>query len=590
MSQINYDLFNNLTDQLESAVSASGGRKGLRRWIEKNISHPLKTNQRWSWKNHEYQCGIVEDQHPWVATQKAAQTGVSELSLNMALGLCAVLPNANLIYSLQTSNFAKKFATTRFGAAINRSKKVKALLNREVDSTELKQISSSFLHITGAQAESNAISVPAMALINDEISFCSPGVIGALMSRLEHLDEKDKTLIQFSTPLYGNMGISAIFDKGTQHHYMVYHDGCGKWVAVSPLVDIVIPGFDKQIKDLVKSDLSDNKLNIDGSYVKCPSCGNAITRQNLANSTRRAWVPKFQERVGQIGLPHTYQVTPLDVAGIKGVPQVIRSLDMYGSTSKFIQYGLGYPYDSSEGMILPSSIDRAFCGKEVRPESSESVYGAAFGMDVGKTCHLSFAKRVGNTYEFFWFEKALIDGDGSMLDRIKDRWFRFGVLKGISDHGPDIQMIKNLKEFLPVGGFYSGYFTRGGGRRLDAYEEKETDATVAISRTRMLDEFVSDFNKGNIVLPRNTLHKKEISDHLQNMKRVAHLNSTGEEQAVWIATSPQTHYFMSMVYCYTAMQMLQNDSQLIVMPSSGGLIGTARVGSRPNQSRRLATS
>jgi hypothetical protein len=211
-------------------------------------------------------------------------------------------------------------------------------------------------------------------------------------------------------------------------------------------------------------------------------------------------------------------------------------------------------------------------------------------MDTGKVCHVSIGKKVGDHLEIVWLEKTRIDGDGSMVDTIKDRWFRYGILKGIGDHGPELGTIKQLKELLPVGGFYSGYFTRGGQQRLEAYETKEAEATVAISRTRMIDQFVSDFNRGRVILPRNTVHRKEITEHLLNMKRVSHLANTGEEVAIWIATNPATHYMFSLIYLYTAAQMLDNDTNLIVMPSSGGLISTARVGSRPNQSRRLATS
>jgi hypothetical protein len=202
---------------------------------------------------------------------------------------------------------------------------------------------------------------------------------------------------------------------------------------------------------------------------------------------------------------------------------------------------------------------------------------------------MSICKKTDNKLHFLWFEKVIIDGDGKLENTTRERWLRYNVLKGVIDAGPDISGVKRVKEILPYGGVFSGYFTRGGSNWMEVFDIKHAEAAVAISRTRAIDEFVKEFNRGNITLPANTVHRKEIAKHLQNIKRISHLDRTGEEVGVWMATNPETHWAFSMLYSFVASQMLDSDSQLIVLPSSGGLIGTARVGSRPNQSRRLAT-
>jgi hypothetical protein len=179
---MNLEIWDALCDQVDSAGSQAGGRRSLRRWIEKNISHPVDESRPWSWEGHEYQLGIVEDLHPQIYVQKCAQVGVSELAVAITLGLLGVFPNVNIIYALQSKTYAQTFATSRISPAINKSSKLRALLNREVDSTSLKQIGSSFLHLTGTASESGAISVPATALIVDELSFAKPSVLGALAS------------------------------------------------------------------------------------------------------------------------------------------------------------------------------------------------------------------------------------------------------------------------------------------------------------------------------------------------------------------------------------------------------------------------
>ena len=560
-------LFDTFADQLDSIATSSKGRSNLKLWIEKNVSHPMSPSLPWSWKHHEYQIQLVTDTHPWIATQKCAQSGVSELSINIALGLLSVLPNSNLIYSLQTAAYAKKFMTTRFGAAIDKSNKLSSMLDKEIDSSELKKLGSSYLHVVGAHAENQAISVPCSAVINDELSFSNPAVIGALMSRLEHLPEKDKTILQFSTPLYTNMGITEVFDHGTQHCYMCFHDSCGHWVVVNPITDLVIPGFDDKLENLTAQDISNGKLNIDSTYVKCSHCGNEISRQNLADPTKRAWVPKFLERVGKIGLPHSYQVFPTDISGIKTAAQIVRSLSLYKTIDRWFQYGIGVPYDSADGGIMESRLEQAFVEQMIRPDT-DRVINSAIGIDVGKTSHVMVGCRRDGVTHIFWADKVVQDGDGALQNMAYEYWKSYGAARIVTDAAPDFTSVKALQQLVPDDVAWGAYFTRGGKNKAEAYEIKERDGMVAVSRTRMIDAFVKAFNQGKVLLPRGSKHTDEIKLHFRNVKRIEDILATGEDVSRWIATSPETHYFFAAIYLYTALEMVEDSHSVVVMPNS----------------------
>jgi hypothetical protein len=67
------------------------GRKDLPEWIEKNT---FINGKNLSFKGHEYQRRILLDESPEVVIRKSAQTGISEMSMRMALGLVMVMPGA----------------------------------------------------------------------------------------------------------------------------------------------------------------------------------------------------------------------------------------------------------------------------------------------------------------------------------------------------------------------------------------------------------------------------------------------------------------------------------------------------------------
>jgi hypothetical protein len=137
--------------------------------------------------------------------------------------------------------------------------------------------------------------------------------------------------------------------------------------------------------------------------------------------------------------------------------------------------------------------------------------------------------------------------------------------------------VKALQAILPYNRVWGAYFTRGGKNKLEAFEQKEGEGLVAVSRTRMLDHFVKTFNSGKIKFAANIQYRDEIIAHMQNMKRVEDLSATGEDTSRWIATSPETHFFMACIYAFTALEMLDATVAPVVMTSTGMMLGRVRL-------------
>ena len=571
---MNLEIWDALCDQVDSAGSQAGGRRSLKKWIEKNIAHPTQDGRPWSWVGHEYQIGIVSDLHPTIYVSKPAQTGVSELAVAITLGLLGVFPNSNIIYALQSKTYAQTFATSRISPAINKSAKLRALLNREVDSTSLKQIGSSFLHLTGTASESGAISVPASALVIDELSYSKPSVLGALASRLEHKKEEEKIILGFSTPLYSGMGISLPFEQGSQHHYLVKHDACGQWVSIDPLNDYIVPGHDGPLDKLERRDLESNKARADEAFVKCQHCGEVITRGNLAEASKRAWVPKYLERVGKIGTNHSYQVFPTDVSSIKSLPQIIRSLHLYKSTDRFVQFGLGLPYDGGGGKINEEVARRSFTGENVSIDQGKLHYGCVIGVDVGKTSHVCIAKKVDGKMIVLRMETVRQGFEGETQALIRDRILQFNCRKGVMDAMPDFTLVRAVQEMMPYDMIYGCNFVRSMSGSLNPWKVKDAEGMVAVARTRIFDAFVDFFNAGNVILP-NVPFKEEVVSHLQAVRRITDEKATGEDASTWIKLTGQDHHVFALLYTYVALEMLDEEGGVGLVPAS--MLGMGRV-------------
>ena len=56
-----------------------------------------------SFKNHEFQIGIVNDTHDRIVTKKISQVGLSEISIRKTIAFLARYPGVRAMYSFPTS-------------------------------------------------------------------------------------------------------------------------------------------------------------------------------------------------------------------------------------------------------------------------------------------------------------------------------------------------------------------------------------------------------------------------------------------------------------------------------------------------------
>lgn len=578
------DLWESLSEMVETAITTAGGLRNAAEWVSKNTSDPRNAAKPFSFAKHEYQIGILNDPHPILAIRKSVQIGASEASLRLALAICAKFANISAIYVLPSIRFATKFSMARCDPIIDASPRLKALADRDVSSNELKKIGSSFLYFTGAAQSSSAISIPARALLIDEYAWCDPQVVSVFTSRLGHQQESEKIIRYFSSPLHPRSDISALVEQGTMNEYMVYHDTCGQWVTVSPLENMIIPGFDDHISNLQVADLDDRRIDVDGAYIQCQFCRNPVSLANLADHTRRAWVPRYPSR--EIA---SYDANPLVLPELRTPAVLLRDLRLYRSTQRWTQFSLGQPAEAASDMITQGALDRCFMVAQQTP-LSHSVSGAVIGCDVGKTSHIAIGKQVGGVLNVLWLETVRQTDDNATGNLLVERFYSYHAVQAILDAAPDFSVVKSTIGRLPYNQVWGAYFVRGRGKaNLETWELDEKEGVIKIGRTRALDEFVEAFNKGLIKLPAGMSFENDIRQHLQRLKRITNLDAVGEETAQWVSSDSSDHWFFAILYCFIASKLVE-ESRTGVVPGMdlSRLVGRVRLNSSYDPSRLRA--
>ncbi len=553
------ELWESLTEMVEVATTTGGGLHNAADWISSNTRHPRNSAKPFSFDGHNYQVQILNDSHPYVAVRKSTQIGASEVVARLALAVCAKFSNISAIYVLPSIRFASKFSMSRVDPIIEASPRLKAMADRNVSSSELKKIGGSFLYFTGAAQNSSAISIPARALFLDEYSFSDPKVISVFTSRLAHQEESEKVVRYFSSPLHPHADISALVEQGTMNEYMVYHDTCGQWVTVSPLENMIIPGFNDPISTLQVADLDDRRIDVDGAFIQCGHCHSPISLANLADPTRRAWVARHPGREMA-----SYDAGPFVLPQLRTPSILLRDLRLYRSTQRWIQYSCGQPSESASDMITQSALDRCFTTIQ-QPPMSHSVYGAVIGCDVGKVSHVAIGKQVGGVLNVLWLETVRQTDDNATGRLLVDRHNNYHAVQTVIDAAPDFSIAKYVAGQLPYNTTWGSYFVRGRGKsNLSSWETDEKEGVVKISRTRALDEFVEAFNKGLIRLPAGLSFENDVRQHLQRLKRITNTDGVGEETVQWVSSDSSDHWFFALCYLWVASKLVEETSSGIV--------------------------
>lgn len=552
----NENLLRTWASQIRSAVQATGGTESLADWLISNTSSPVDPLKPWSFKDHEWQLGVLEalKTKNHVTLQKSAQVGASELSARMALALAVVGGKAvNLMYVLPSAGFARRFTSSRIDPIIRNSPILRGMLNQNLDNMDLKGIGNSFIFFAGASVVNQSISTPVNYLIFDERNFCSEAIISVFASRLGHNKPGEEIVINLSTPTLPAYAISRLYDEGSQNSYLVKHDACGQWVEVLPEAHIVVPGWEGNLLSLTKREVEQNsQINLKGAWVRCQGCGNEITQENLADPGKRQWVAKWPERDEA-----SFHVAPTDCAAINPAPKIAGRVRAYSRQVDYVNYGLGVAAANSDAMIMMDAIERARVERAIHPNVGAA--GCVAGLDIGKVSHLVIAKKAGGILRVIWVERILLDGSEDFKETVLQRMQAFGISRIVIDAQPDIGTPRAIADKCWAGRVLASYFVTGAGpKTLDLVKVDEAAAVIRINRTRAIDELVKELNSGGINLLDEHPDADMFVNHLSQLRRVEEEGIEGVRKAKWVSVTDSDHYFFALLYAFCAAHSMED--------------------------------
>ncbi len=510
----------------------------LSTWVEKYIQLEGKSMNMSG--RYRFQSDIVNDTGRVTNTIKCAQIGLTTSTIAYFLAALATQRKFNVIYALPTASDAAKLTTTKVNPLIHGSPRLRNLLNKEVDSVELKQIGSNFLFTRGSKSETAALSISADCLVIDELDRCDPDVIKQFRSRLQASELG--IVRQFSTPTMRGVGISREAEASKRYRSMAACHHCShKWLPTYDL-DIVVPGYDKPLEELDKHSIIDTRWQ--EARWNCPNCGRdpKLTRKSLE------WVCENPEQNYEA---NSYFVNPVTCCEVLKPAYLVRTSTEFATRAEWKNQVLGIEAEDNNEQITEKDVDASMIQAELA--SSDVTY---FGADMGLLCHVVVG-RMTQGGEMLVIHREAVPVSNFNARR-SELIRKYRCIVSVHDAFPYTPMISAITDFDPNA--YGCDFSSGKSVELFTIKEKEANAEegklnlrlVRANRTRALDELMGLFKARKIIIGKQTDDEdRKFKAHVLSMKRTQTFKAD-ELVYQWQKTDGVDHFMLALLYCYLA--------------------------------------
>ena len=334
-----------------------------------------------SFKDHEYQeyCTRLVENNPgkYFYITKCSQIGISEWAYRLFLARAKVRPGSATVISFPSRSMSMEMFKTRVSPIIDDSPALRSLINRNTDSASVKGFyNGSMLYALGGnRTHSSATTLssrPLSGCLCDEYDKQDINIITGYLSRMTHTKEEDRLVVSVSTPTVADMGIdAAIKDCRVVHTAMIHHLTCGHKFVGDFFEDIVLPGYNKNLRNIANSDA----INIDISlaYLRCPSCGEEIEVDDRDTYWDVSINPEGNaDNIGVV-------LDPFCAKAFVKPKDLIKAKLRYTDNVEFMNQSLGRTAHKSESSIDITKIH--FVNIDDPPGQH------IFGLDMGKNCH-----------------------------------------------------------------------------------------------------------------------------------------------------------------------------------------------------------
>lgn len=547
MNQVSLDHLQRLKNQTVNKFSLAT----IPEWISKNTR---VNGSAFNYTGHEYQETILRDTSQEVVVIKSSQMGITEISIRLALALCAVIPDYTLIYTLPTATFAANVMGTRVDPIIQDSKTLKDLVSTQINNNEIKQIGNSFLYMKGSASGNAPISIPADHLISDELDFSDPGIIEQYQSRLTHSPYKRKH--KFSTPTVPGYGVHEAFMQSRRFHEFTKCNHCNHLFIPDYYEHVKIPDWDRGLEEITKNNLHTTRWR--EAYLCCPKCGKEPSR----DIQHRQWV---LENPNEDYIAAGYALSPFSAAFITP-SDLIQSSTNYNRRAQFVNFALGKPMVDNETSITEDDLESMLIER-----GSLSSGAIVMGVDVGAQSYVTVLLLTPDNLQIIVHtEEIPVSRLESRLDELK---LKFRPRMTVIDALPYTETVLRMQNRDP--NLFAAFYVTRNTLELQTVVSKEENIfegklplnQININKNKAFDVLMDDIKQRNILKVKEE-HDFTWKTHLQDMKRVQKFTTTKELEYVWQKSSKgDDHFHHSLLYAVTAARMVGMSSSGLILPS-----------------------
>jgi len=407
--------------------------------------------------SHPFLFDIYADQAKYLTIMKAAQVGLSTLSI-LKNHFDAKKYQLDIIYTLPTDGDVRTFV----GGKVNRIIANNLSMLEDVadkDSIEQKQIGNSMEYFRGTWTKKAAIMVTADRLVHDEKDSSKLDIIADYQARLQH--SKHKQTHTFSHPSLPETGVHADWLASDQKHWFVKCPSCNHW----------------QFLSWNTEDPAQMSIDLERRAFVCKKC-----REILPEYVRRngQWVAKYRDK------PISGYWVPLLIAPWMTAGALIDKFRHPDTTPEFWWTKvLGLPFADGSSKLLRKSFFQNLTGKKWAPLPDERI---VIGIDTG----LRIDYVMGNIKGLFHH------GDCTDYAELDGLMKRYSKAIAVIDAGGDLIGSRAFAERWP-GRVFLCYL--GGDRKtneLVKWGRGDEYGAVMADRNRMIQIVVDEFRNSRI--------------------------------------------------------------------------------------------
>lgn len=470
-------------------------------------------------RDHAFMIDPFCDNSPRQVIRKCSQIGWSTLAILRSFHL-AYYAGANIIYTFPSRSILKDLVAPKVNPLISNNKIIEKMIT--YDSLNLKKVGQRFIYYRGSYEQTEAISLSAHILINDEFDRSNQNVLRTYRTRLDDAKRERPELgweWQFSNPSIPGYGVDVWWEKSDQKHWMVKCRHCNHWQAM------IFPDnidFEKKIRI-------------------CSKCKRDISNEDLISGK---WVAKFPEReisgywISQMFIPwHSAEKIIEDSEGDKEI---------------FHNFTLGEPYVSKDTSLTRDSIIKC-----LSPGGNPKT-DVAIGVDNGITKHYV----VGNRFGIFQIGKT-------------DSWQEIEELRNLYDATMVIDALPYPTTPTALASEYPGkvfiHFYQQDKKNIGIIRWE--DRVVKSDRTKMIDSVVAEINSRDLLYNLTTYDLEEYITHCTNVFRMIKMTPQGIAHPEWQTFENRPdHYFHATILFRVALEQTLGQGSIVDTQEQGTAI------------------